>query len=381
MAKRKSKAEESAGRLSTKDIRKLINKKAGVELAYDLNESNPTEVVDWIPTGSRWLDSIICKGKRAGIPVGKVTELSGLESSGKSYFAAQIAGNAQKMGITVVYFDAESAIDPAFLELAGCDLDKLVYMQAENVETVLETMEALMQQYDGRLLFVWDSIALTPCKSDIEGNFDPSSSMAVKARVLSKGFQKLLLPIANAEATLLYLNQLKTNITNNIGERFTTPYFTPGGKALAYSSSLRIWLTRRKAKATFITDDNGYRIGTTVKAKLEKSRFGTEGRICDFSIIWGGDEVRVMDEESWQDAIKSSEYYSGGQWHKLIMEDGKEVKFRNAEWLEKLKDEKFKTRVLQIMDEEVIHKFAHRLGKAENYYDEDFIESAGETKE
>ena len=122
---------KKAGRLSIDDMRNLINKKAGVQVAHNLNKENPTEVTDWIPTGSRWLDSIICRGQLAGIPVGKVTEIAGLEATGKSYMAAQVAANAQKMGIDVVYFDSESAIDPTFLERAGCDVNTILYVQAQ----------------------------------------------------------------------------------------------------------------------------------------------------------------------------------------------------------------------------------------------------------
>ena len=122
----KKKENTGAGKVSIADMRSMINKKLGREVAYDLHEDNPTEVTEWIPTGSRWLDSIICRGKKAGIPVGKITELAGLEGSGKSYMAAQIAANAQKMGIDVVYFDSESAIDPDFLEKAGCNIQNLL---------------------------------------------------------------------------------------------------------------------------------------------------------------------------------------------------------------------------------------------------------------
>ena len=93
-------------------MRSLINKTSGVNVAHNLREANPTEVKEWIPTGSRWLDSIICKGQSAGIPVGKFTEIAGLEATGKSFMAAQIAANAQKMDMLVVYMDSESAIDP-----------------------------------------------------------------------------------------------------------------------------------------------------------------------------------------------------------------------------------------------------------------------------
>ena len=132
MAKTKSKV----GKLSMADMRALINKKAGHNVAHNLTKDNPTAVKDWIPTGSRWLDSIICRGRLAGIPVGKIVEIAGLEATGKSYMAAQVAANAQKMGIDVVYFDSESAIDPSFLERAGCDLDSLLYVQAASVEYI-----------------------------------------------------------------------------------------------------------------------------------------------------------------------------------------------------------------------------------------------------
>ena len=103
------------GGLSTKDIIASLNKSSGGVVAYNLGEENPTEVKEWIPTGSRWLDSITCKGRYAGIPVGKISEIAGLEATGKSFMAAQVAANAQKMGCRVAYFDSESAIDPSFL--------------------------------------------------------------------------------------------------------------------------------------------------------------------------------------------------------------------------------------------------------------------------
>lgn len=360
-----------AGKLSMADMRKLINKRAGMTVAHNLNEENPTEVNDWIPTGSRWLDSIICKGKLAGIPVGKVTEIAGLEATGKSFLAAQVAANAQKKGIDVVYFDSESAIDPAFLERAGCDVDTLLYVQAQSVEFVLETIEDLLANNENRMLFIWDSLALTPSVSDVEGDFDPLSSMAVKARILAKGMSKLTVPIANSQSTFLVLNQLKTNITRSPSEAMTTPYMTPGGKAMIYAYSLRIWLTGRKAKNSFVVDDKGFRIGSEVKIKLEKSRFGTQGRQCNFKILWGTDQIGVQDQESWFEAVKGSEKIKqAGAWFELLYEDGTSEKFQASKWTEKLQSDKFKQRVLQIMDEEVVMKFDNRQGNAEDFYEE-----------
>jgi len=359
------------GRLSVDEMRNLINKKAGVEVAFDLAKDNPTQVKEWISTGSRWLDSVICRGHLAGIPVGKIVEIAGLEGSGKSYMAAQVAANAQKMGIDVIYFDSESAIDPSFLANAGCDINNILYMQPPNVEYVLETIEDLLGSNDNRMLFIWDSLALTPSVSDVEGDFNPQSSMAVKPRILAKGMSKLTVPIAASKSTFLVLNQLKTNITNNVAEAMTTPYVTPGGKAMHYAYSLRIWLTRRKAKASFILDDNGYRIGSEVKATLKKSRFGTEGRQCTFKILWGA-EVGIQDEESWLEAIKVSDSLKqAGAWYNLVYKDGTSEKFQAAKWKEKLQSEKFKNRVLQIMDEEIIMKFVDRVGDAAGFYNID----------
>ena len=358
------------GSLDIAAVRSIINKKAGREVAHSLQDNNPTEVNEWIPTGSRWLDSIICKGKLAGIPVGKISEIAGLEATGKSFMAAQVAGNAQKMGIDVVYFDSESALDPSFLERAGCDLERLMYVQAESVEFVLETIEELLVT-GNKWLFIWDSLALTPSISDVEGDFNPQSSMAVKPRILSKGMAKLTIPIADANATLLVLNQLKTNMAARTpAEAMTTPYFTPGGKAMSYAYSLRVWLTARKAKASFIVDDNGYRIGSEVKVKLEKSRFGTAGRTCNFKILWGDESIGVQDEESWFDAIQVSERLKqSGAWYTLVKNDGSEEKFQRKGWAEKLSKEDFRTSVLTIMDEDVIMKFKNREGKADDFYD------------
>ena len=359
------------GKLSMADMRKLINKRAGMTVAHNLNEENPTEVTDWIPTGSRWLDSIICKGKLAGIPVGKVTEIAGLEATGKSFLAAQVAASAQQKGIDVVYFDSESAIDPAFLEKAGCDVSTLLYVQAQSVEFVLETIEDLLANNENRMLFIWDSLALTPAISDVEGDFNPQSSMAVKARILAKGMSKLTVPIANSQSTFLVLNQLKTNITNRPAEALTTPYVTPGGKAMIYAYSLRVWLTGRKAKAAYITDESGFRIGSEVKVKLEKSRFGTQGRQCNFKILWGTDDIGVQDDQSLFEAIKGSKYMtSSGAWYSLEMGDGKVEKFQPSKWEQKMADPAFKQRVYDVMDEEVIQKFDQRLGKAEDFYEE-----------
>tara|TARA_Y100000114_G_scaffold40463_2_gene35978 strand:- start:481 stop:1581 length:1101 start_codon:yes stop_codon:yes gene_type:complete len=351
----------TAGKINLKEMQKMINKKTGLKVAHNLNENNPTIVKQWIPTGSRWLDSIICRGKYGGIPVGKITEIAGLSGAGKSFMAAQIAGNAQKMGMFPVYFDAESAIDPMFLEQAGVDTDNLMYIQAVSVEKVLETIEALIGQYpENQFLFIWDSIAATSSEKELESDFNPQSTMSVKPRIFGKAFPKLTIPLADGQHALLLINQLKTNINvQNPMAALVEPYIAPGGKAIEYFCSLRIWLTKRKSKAAYVQDDTGLRIGSEVKCKLQKSRFGTEGRECTFKILWSGASA-IQDEESWLTALKASKtdrLKLSGAWYTLVHKDGKETKFQGKQWLAKLGDPKFRKTVIEIMDEEIVKKF------------------------
>ena len=137
-----------------------------------------------------------------------------------------------------------------------------------------------------------------------------------------------------------------------------------------YAYSLRIWLTGRKAKSSFIEDDKGFRIGSEVKIKLEKSRFGTQGRSCAFRILWGTDEIGIRDEESWFDAIKSSDYLtSAGAWYTLSMPDGYSKKFQPSKWTQLVEtDEEFRNNVIRLMDEEIVQKFDKREGSADAFY-------------
>jgi len=367
-----------SGKINVKDLSSLLSKSHKGFKGYNLNENNPTDVKDWIPTGSRWLDASICKGRLAGIPVGKITEIAGESGVGKSYMAMQIAINAQKKDYNVIYFDSEMAIDSVFLEKAGCDLDNFLYVPAKSVENVLETIETIMAN-SSHNLFIWDSLAFTPCETDLESDFNPTSSMALKPRILSKGLSKLLLPIAESQSAFVILNQLKTNIATGPGARIKMmmePWVTPGGKSLIYAYSLRIWLTARKSKAARIQGDKGYDVGNEVKAKLQKSRFGTQNRVCSFNIVWGDyDNIGIMDEQSWLEAIKESEHVTSGGWWKIqdVVKET-EYTFRSAGFKEKILEEpEFKEVVLRIMDEEVIEKFNQGEGDVERFYklDED----------
>jgi RecA/RadA recombinase len=368
--RKKAEKKTPAGKISISDIRSHINKKIGNDVVHSLAEENPSDVKEWIPTGALWLDGIICRGKMAGIPVGKVSSIAGLEGTGKSYLAAQTAANAQKQGFIVVYFDSESAIDSNFLRNIGCNVDDIIYQQALFAEDVLETIEELMSTYpDQKFLFIWDSLSNTPSRKEDSDNFDPQKTMALIPRILSVGFKKLTIPIANHNCALLVLQQLKTRIASNPGEAMdimVDPYFEPGGKAMKYATSLHIRLTNRKAKSAFVKNSAGFDIGNEVKAKINKSRFGTRGRECVFRIIWGEDDVRILNDESLLDAIMSHEdVLQNGSW----LEIKPFPKFQPGSFVDKLNNTKgFRERVMEIFEEQVIQRFNDKTGNAAEFY-------------
>lgn len=354
------------------EIRKSLNKKFGNEVAFNLNDKNPSEVLGFIPTGSTWLDYILAKGRPGGWVIGHANELAGLESTGKSYLAAMAAVNAQKMGIIPVWFDSENSLDPQFLKDMGMDLGNFLYVQATSCESVFETMETLLgQAVDGkRFFFIWDSVSNTPSLSDVEGGFNPNDTVGVKPRVISRAIQKLTIPLANTQSTLLFLSQLKINI--GADQKYSQDYerySTSGGKALAYYYHQRVWLSPRRGKDSWVYDDNDYKIGSELAVTIQKSRMGCVGRKCSFKVLWSGDTVKICDEESWMEAIRTSDSLKqGGSWFTLIYADGSEEKFQTKDFIEKVKDQKFRARVLELMKEELIDKFVNRTLSAKDVY-------------
>lgn len=369
-----------AGKIDTTSVLAMLNKKAGYKVAYTLNQhDSPTEVKDWCSTGSRWLDSIICDKKiKAGIPLdGKFVEIAGRESTGKSFFCGLIAANAQKLGLNIVYFDSENAIDPSFLQKAGCNLDDgtFTYVQGKSIEFIFDSIETIITNSTKRFLFIIDSLTAAPCEAEIKGTYDPSKSMAIKPRVVSLAFKKLTGPLANHMSSVIFTSQLKVNF--NQWENKVDPYIASGsGASPAYYSSLRIWLTTRRSKGSYIYDSNGFIVGVECKATLKKNRFGTVNRQCVLMLDFRQkDAVKVADEETWFLAIKNSERIkeAGKGWFSIILDNGEERKFQEASFLEKLRTEpEFYQTIDRLFDEEVIEKFVNREGKAKNYkVDED----------
>lgn len=347
---------KSGNKVDPDSIRDLLNKTMGDSFATELED----EVDEWISTGSKMLDMSICQGQVAGIPVGRVSSIAGLSSTGKSYIAAQIAANAQKMEIMVVYYDSESALSKAFLERVGLDVKSLIYIQPPCIEDVIKSMETLLGT-QGKFLFIWDSLAMTESKILLEEELALNTAQNVKPRILTAAINRLIIPLAKTRSTFLILNQLKTNIPKSAMDFQvkSEPYFTPGGLSVKYAYTLEIYLTRRKAKSAYKTKDDGSIIGAEVVATMNKSRLGTEKRQCTFTIEWGPDYLGVADDESFLDALLAlGDPYLTKETkvsYSLLMRDGsRSPTFKLSSWLNKMEDPEFRASVEEILDKCVV---------------------------
>lgn len=351
------------------DLKKKLNqirKNYGNHAAGIMADSQWPDVKEWISTGSTWLDSIIKEGVgTAGFPVGRVSLVAGLSGTGKSYLAAVAIKNAQAKGFRCVLFDSEMAADTSFMSSLGVNVEELVYIGLQDVEMFFEVVESLLE-LDEKLFIVWDSVANTKAREEEDKSYSPGSSMAVKARTISKGFSKIFSKLIEKQPTILICNQLKRNLDQM--SAMTEPWVTPGGEAIKYVSSLSIYLTSRKAKASRVLGPTEQQIGSEVKAKIVKSRFGTLNRECAFSIVWNGPDKGIMDEESWFDAIQPSDYLDRGPWNTLFLDNEKTkgVKFTRAGFIDMLRtNPEFKERVLWIIQNELVDAFRQRTDKKE----------------
>lgn len=267
-----------------------INKEMKEEVAFLLEDGSPSDVEIFIPTGSSLLDYVISNQKKGGIPVGKVTEISGLEGTGKTLLAMQICANTQKLGGLPIYFDTEHALNTDFAERVGLNTkDNFIYLTPGSVEDVFKSIFAIIHKLDKQekekkevvpfITIVWDSVAATPTNADlVDENPDPASTVGLKPRILSKNIYTLLKMTGRKRLALIFLNQLRMNIR---AQAFQDPYVTPGGKAIPFAASARVRITN--AGKVKVGEDI---VGIQCKVKCVKTRFGPPYRECEFPLYF-----------------------------------------------------------------------------------------------
>ena len=378
MAKKEEKtidvATETSSLQLTKALIKEFNKDSDDKIAWCLgtDSDNPTEVKEYISTGSTLLDYIITNKKGGGIPVGKLTEICGEEASGKSLLCAHLIAECQRRGGIAIYIDTENAANPQFMEQIGVDINRLVYLQPGTVEEVGAAIEksilmARTKAPDKLVLIIWDSVAGTPCQAEVEGSYDPNDRIGVTAKALAKMMRKLTQAWGKERIAMVFTNQLKVKI----GVMYGDPMQTPGGKAIPYHASVRVRLNRGQLDADVKTKQV---YGVHTSAKVIKCRLAPPLRKCNFDITFA---TGIDDVGSWftylhevGDIEKANGwcYYTSFPSGKLIpKKDGtsgdydRGLQFREAEWTNVVNgNEAFKNHILARLDKHLVVRYGEK---------------------
>lgn len=286
MAFDKEKALETALR----QIEKQFGKGAVMRLGQ-----NAAMQIDSISTGSLTLDMALGIG---GLPRGRITEIYGPESSGKTTLALHCIAEAQKTGGTAAFIDVEHALDPVYASALGVDIDSLLVSQPDTGEDALEITEALVRS--GAIdIIVVDSVAALAPKAEIEGEMG-STHVGVQARLMSQALRKLTGSISKLNCVAIFINQLR----EKVGVVYGSPEVTPGGRALKFYSTVRIDV--RKGEPI----KNGSEIiGSRTKAKVVKNKIAPPFKVAEFDIMYGEGISRVgelLDLAVMADVVKKS---------------------------------------------------------------------------
>jgi recombination protein RecA len=268
------------------DLIAAINKEFGTRVAYNLNHDEaPTTVKRWLSTGSILLDYIIANRRNGGFPEGRIIEIYGPPSTGKSHIAFQVARTVQQLNGLVVYIDTENATPVEKLHEMGIDIGRrFVYCDTHCTEEVFAIIESTITKAksviskDVPILVVWDSVAATSPKAELEGDYD-TSTVGLQARTISKALRKITGVIGHNNVTLLCLNQIRSKIGVSYGD----PTTTPGGMAIPFHASVRL----RLGQGAGIKNAAGDTIGIHISVDTKKNKVAPPMRKVEFDIHFG----------------------------------------------------------------------------------------------
>ena len=351
--------------MSTRDVlagvlADTLNKQfKDMKVAYFLDgtDTTPTDIKDFVSTGSTMLDLALSNKPNGGVAVGRITELNGLESSGKSLLGAHILAETQKKGGVAVYIDTETSVSTEFLGAIGVNVDSMLYLHLETIEDIFSAIEEIVAKVresdkDRLVTILVDSLAAATTKVELEADFDKDGWATAKAIIISKGMRKITQMIGRQKIALVFTNQLR----QKLGVMFGDPWTTSGGKALPFHASTRI----RLKNVGQIKDAKKNTIGIKMRAQVIKNRLGPPMRHADFELYF---ETGIDNEGSWLHVMKDHKLVKqAGAWYTMKNHEDKEIKFQSKDWSDYLKDDGFKEYCYQLICDKVILKYEKNFG-------------------
>jgi recombination protein RecA len=311
-------------------IAENLNKKfKDNKVAYflDGSDTTPTDIKDFVSTGSSMLDLAISNRENGGVAVGRITEINGLESTGKSLLASHILTETQKQGGIAVYMDTETSVSVEFLEAIGVDVSKLLYLHFECVEDIFEAIEDIIVKVresdkDRLVTILVDSLAGTSTKIEIEADFGKDGYATSKAIIISKALRKITQLIGRQRVSLIFTNQLR----QKLGVMFGDPWTTSGGKALPFHASTRI----RLKNLGQIKSGNKI-IGMKCRAQVIKNRLGPPLRHADYDMYF---DSGIDNYGGWLNVMKEHKLLiQAGSWYTVTYRK-KDYKFQSKDFKE-----------------------------------------------
>ena len=339
MAKKSVTPDEISGRdeLASLLADSLNKKFKDFKAAHFLNgqEETPTDLTEWVGTGSTLLDLAISNRPNGGFPVGRIVELQGMEASGKSLIMAHVLANTQKKGGLAVYIDTENALSEEFLKAIGVDVNNMLYIPLETIEDIFEAVENIIETVrksskDRLVSIVIDSVSAATTKIEQGADYDKDGWATAKAIVMSKAMRKITNIIGKQRVLLLCASQLREKMGVMFGDKYTTS----GGKALGFHASCRVRL-KGVGKLKSGTGKTEQIIGVQTEAQVIKNRMGPPFKKATFDIYFNSG---IDDQNSWLALMKDYGVVStSGSYYTLVNEETGEVyRFMSKEWKELL---------------------------------------------
>jgi recombination protein RecA len=310
------------------------------KIAYFLNGDleSPSDVKGWVGSGSSMLDLAISNKPNGGFPVGRITEITGLEASGKSLLAAHALANTQKKDGLAVYIDTENAVSREFLEAIGLNLEKMLYVPLDNIEDIFEAIESIIESVrksnkDRLVTIVVDSVMGASTKIEQAADYGKDGWATSKAIILSKGMRKITNMIGRERICLIFTNQLRSRL----GVMFGDPWTTSGGKAIPFHASVRL---RLKSVGQIKVKKNGIdqTIGIKTRCQVVKNRLGPPLKMIDYDIYF---ESGIDNYGGWLNVMKDHKLVDqAGAWYSYTNKvTSKVIKFLSKDFEKKLNDD------------------------------------------